>query len=117
MRRGRRRVRAEGGNSMSEPTVPLTPEKRKELVLDAIDRIHAARARYREVQMDPYADSDDRGAARDAMDAIEREFAWQFENVEFLLRAAPEGMKPVTQTITEIGKGNCFAACLASLLH
>jgi hypothetical protein len=26
-------------------------------------------------------------------------------------------VKPVTQTVTDIGKGNCFAACLASLLH
>lgn len=26
-------------------------------------------------------------------------------------------MIPVTQTITEKGRGNCFAACIASLLH
>lgn len=63
-----------------------TPERRRELVLSAIDRIHAAHKYFRDVQSDASSDSDDRGAAKDRLSSTEREFSWQWRNVEVLLR-------------------------------
>lgn len=68
---------------------PLTLERRKELVLAAIDRIYAADKKFREVESDASADSDDRGAAKDLLVSVHREFIWQWQNVEVLLRGEP----------------------------
>lgn len=68
------------------PPTDLTPERRRELVLAAIDRIKHADTRNRETQMDASSDSDDRAASKENFAATEREFAWQWRNVEVLLR-------------------------------
>lgn len=64
----------------------LTPERRRELVLAAIDRIKHSIAVYRDAQLDPYTNSEDRIRDKEYMEAAEREFAWQWRNVEALLR-------------------------------
>jgi hypothetical protein len=52
----------------------------------AIERIHKADELYRESESDASTTTADREAAKDRRDAAEREFSWQWKNVEEIFR-------------------------------
>lgn len=64
----------------------MTLEDRVFCVKQAIERIHEAHARFVEINQKP--DSSNRGCleAKRRMDSIESEFAWQWKNVEAILK-------------------------------
>ncbi len=64
----------------------LTSERRRELVLAAIDRIKHLDANRDAANLNPRATPREKLAIRDALTAAESEFAWQWRNVEALLR-------------------------------
>lgn len=65
----------------------LTLELRRELVLAAIERIKRERARWKDLEADPASSGDERLAAKRVAVETEREFAWQWQNVEELLNS------------------------------
>lgn len=57
-----------------------------DLILAAVARCHAAEKRWRDLESDPSSSSDERAAAKLSKEAKVREFGWQWENVEKVIR-------------------------------
>ncbi len=68
----------------------LTAERCRELVLNAIDRIHVAQKEFRELQSNARSSIHARVSSKVRAEAMESEFAWQWRNVEVLLRGEEE---------------------------
>jgi hypothetical protein len=74
---------------MNAPTAPTAPTvaDRVAFIRHAIYRIKYAETRWREINADPLAGGAEIAWARQQRDAKEREFGWQWENVEAVLDA------------------------------
>ena len=63
-------------------THEISLELAVELVKNAYERVEHFQAKHLETQADPYSDSDDRDAAREAFESNRREFGRQWKNVK-----------------------------------
>jgi hypothetical protein len=68
------------------PTDNLTPERRRELVLAAIDRIKDCSAAGEKMLSEKGMNALVVSGLKEELKSIEAEFAWQWRNVEALLR-------------------------------
>lgn len=64
----------------------LHVSKRIELVLAAIERVKFARGRWLQAEQSPASDSNDIALAKDQYHVCEREFGWQWENVQAIIK-------------------------------
>jgi uncharacterized protein (DUF362 family) len=67
-----------------------------ELVRAAIDRIKTAKARQLVAEQNPSSAGAERLMARAAFESCERQFGWQWQNVEALLARFVPGYRPVS---------------------